>query len=116
MEFVEIEHLREVCLDLPVSLLSVLHAKWLKYEKLIELIASFHLSCLCWSRWNSNAVVALLVFSPLGEFQEGVIKTLTFLIPTRYVVVSVTVWGESFGHFDKGTFRSLDKPTQHWWS
>ena len=39
--------------------------------------------------------------------QEGVMKTFTFLIPTRYVVVCATTWDRSFGRFDKGTAEVL---------
>ena len=62
MEFAETGHLREVCLNLPVSQLRVLHAKWLECEKLTELMTSFHRSCLHWSRWHSSAVAVLLDF------------------------------------------------------
>ena len=72
----------------------------------MELMASFHHSRLCWSRW---AVVLWQYsrLSPVMGIQEGTIKTLTLLIPTQYVVVSATAWNRSFGHFDKGTAEVL---------
>ena len=44
---------------------------------------------------------------PVGGVQEGMIKTLTLLISTWYVVVSASVWDGSFGHFDYGTAEVL---------
>ena len=44
---------------------------------------------------------------PVGGVQEDVIKNLTFLVPTQYVVVSFTAWDGSFGRFDKGTAEVL---------
>ena len=41
MEFAEMGHLHEVCLDLPVNLLRVLHAKKLECEKSIKSMSSF---------------------------------------------------------------------------
>ena len=102
MKFAETGYLREVCLDLPVSILWVLHAKRLECEKLMASMASVHHSRLCWSRWDSSAVAALLDF-PVGGIQERVIKTLELLITIWYVIVSVTAWDQSFGHFDYGT-------------
>ena len=44
---------------------------------------------------------------PVEGIQEGVNKTLTLLIPTRYVVVSATSWDGSFGCFAYGTAEVL---------
>ena len=44
---------------------------------------------------------------PVEGIQEGVINALTILIPTWYVVVSVTAWDGSFGCFDYGTAEVL---------
>ena len=73
----------------------------------MESMASFHCSHLCLSRWDSSAAAALLNNSSVGGIQEGVIKTLTFLIPTWYVVVSATMWDGSLGRFDYGTTKLL---------
>ena len=70
MEFAETGYLREVCLDLSVSILRVLHAKKLECEKLTELMHPFHCSRLHWSGWNSSAVAALPEFSPLGASRK----------------------------------------------
>ena len=43
----------------------------------------------------------------IGGFQEGMIKTHTLLMPTWYVVISVTIWDGSFGHSDKGIAEVL---------
>jgi len=45
MEFTDMGHRREERPDLPVSLLMMLHALWLEYEKSMELTASSHRSC-----------------------------------------------------------------------
>ena len=52
-------------------------------------------------------MAALLDFSPLGGIQEGAIKTLTLLIPTRHVVISAIACDGSLGLFDKGTAEVL---------
>ena len=70
MEFAEMGHLQEVCLNLPVNLLRVLHAKRLECEKSMELMASFYHSRLHWSRWDSSAVATLLDFSLLGASRK----------------------------------------------
>ena len=98
IEFSETGHLRGVYLDLLVSLLRVLHAKRLECEKSMKLMASFHRSHLCWSRWDSSAVVALLDF-PVGSVEEGTIKTLTPY--PNMVCVSATAWDGSLGRFNK---------------
>ena len=103
MKFAEMGHLREVCLDLPVSLLRVLHAKWLECEKSMELMASFHRSCIRQLRWDCGSTARLF---PFLVVQEGTIKTLTLLFPTRYVVVSATAWMDLFAIFIKTLQKS----------
>ena len=85
MEFAEMGYLQEVCLDLPVSLLTVLHIKQLECEKSMDSMASFHHSLLHWSICGSTARFFLV-----RGIQEGAIKTFTPLIPTQYAVVSAT--------------------------
>ena len=71
MEFPETGYMWEVCLDLPVSVLRVLHAKRLECEKSMESMASFHHSRLHWSKWDNSAVAALVYFSPLGASRKA---------------------------------------------
>ena len=69
MEFAEMVHC-EVCIDLPVSLLRLLHAKQLECTKSMKLMASFHCSHFHLSRWNNSAVSALPDLSLLGIYKK----------------------------------------------
>ena len=65
MEFAETGHRREARPDLPVNLLMLLHALRLVCEKSVELTASSHRSCFCWSR-DSRTKWLYQSQSPLG--------------------------------------------------
>ena len=65
-------------------------------------IHTFH-----YSRWDNSAVASMLFFFPIGGVQEGLIESLTLLIPIWCVVSSVTSWDELFGCLSNGTAEVL---------
>jgi len=66
MEFAETGNRREEGLDQLQSILMVLHALRLEYEKTTEMTAYSHRSCLVWSSRESRAEAALAWSVPLG--------------------------------------------------
>ena len=66
MEFAETGHMREERPDLPVSLLMVLHALRLEFEKSIKLTASCHRSCFFCCSLESRDEAALSEAVPTG--------------------------------------------------
>jgi len=89
MEFAETGHRREECLDQLQSILMVLHALQLEYEKTMELTAYSHRSCLVWSSRESRAETALPGSVPLGL---GGRDDKGYLCPNMAHVLATATW------------------------